>query len=100
MNTGLGIGRLPSDAWAAFRDFIKRSPNVDAGALLARGTPLWADEVAAYNAPFEGRESKAGVRRFPVGSEKVFAKRWCAVSNLSSSIVATRSSASLNAWCV
>lgn len=66
MNTGLGVGRLPSQGWIAFRDFIKRSPNVDIGGLISRGTPLTADEVKAYRAPFEGVESKAGVRRFPV----------------------------------
>lgn len=67
MNTGLGIGKLPSKGWVAFRDFIRRSPDVDVGALLQRGTPLTQDEVEAYRAPFQGSETKAGVRRFPVG---------------------------------
>jgi haloalkane dehalogenase len=70
MNTGLGIGKLPSQAWAAFRDFIKRSPDVDVGALISRGTPLRPEEIDAYRAPYEGAEGKAGVRRFPVSTSR------------------------------
>lgn len=68
MNTGLGVGIMPSEGWRAFRDYVKRTPDLDVGALIARGTPLRPDELAAYRAPYEGFESKAGVRRFPVSS--------------------------------
>jgi len=70
MNTGLGVGRMPSDGWVAFRDYIKRSPDVDVGALIARGTPLSPEEVNAYRAPYDGKVTKAGVRRFPVSEMK------------------------------
>ena len=66
MNTDLPLGQSPSEGWSKFRDFIKRSPDLDVGSLFKRGTPLNDDEVRAYNAPFVGGQtSKAGVRRFP-----------------------------------
>jgi len=66
MNTGLGLGKVPSKAWQDFHDFIKRSPNADVGGIIARGTKhLTPKEIAAYNAPHPDQLSKAGVRRFP-----------------------------------
>lgn len=66
MNTGLGLGGAPSKGWLAFRDYIKRTPDVDVGALIGRGTPLTPDDLRAFNAPYDGIRTKAGVRRFPV----------------------------------
>jgi hypothetical protein len=73
MNTGLAIGKLPSKGWVAFRDYMQKTPDVDVGGLLSRGTPLTAEQVDAYRAPFQGVASKAGVRRFPVSGASVAA---------------------------
>lgn len=70
MNTGLGVGIMLSEGWRAFRDYVKRTPDLDVGALISRGTPLRPEELAAYRAPFVGHESKADVRRFPVRSSR------------------------------
>jgi pimeloyl-ACP methyl ester carboxylesterase len=66
MNTGLGVGRPPSAAWLAWRDYNRANPDLPVGRVMARATPhLTPAEVAAYDAPFPDARYKAGVRRFP-----------------------------------
>ncbi|MBU6372542.1 MAG: alpha/beta fold hydrolase [Alphaproteobacteria bacterium] len=66
MNTTFAVGADPSPGFAAWRAFAARSPDMDVGLLIARGTPhLTPAEIAAYNAPFPDIRYKAGVRRFP-----------------------------------
>ncbi len=67
MNTALGTGEgVPSPGFKAFRDWVNKTPDMDVGRLMLRGTPiLTPDEVDAYNAPFPDIKYKAGVRRFP-----------------------------------
>ena len=68
LNTGLGGGRPPSEAWLRFREVVRAAGgDFQAGRLIrtaaVRGL---ADEVvAAYDAPFPTAESKAGVLAFP-----------------------------------
>jgi haloalkane dehalogenase len=68
LNTGLGGGRPPSEAWLRFREVVRAAAgDFQAGRLIrtaaARG--LADDVVAAYDAPFPTAESKAGVLAFP-----------------------------------
>ncbi|KIJ23435.1 hypothetical protein M422DRAFT_39614 [Sphaerobolus stellatus SS14] len=66
MNTALGLGKAPSKGWNEFHDFIKRSPDVNVGNIIARGTThLTPKEIAAYDAPHPNMQSKSSVRRFP-----------------------------------
>jgi pimeloyl-ACP methyl ester carboxylesterase len=67
MNTVFGTGDFEiSDGFKAFRTFMSRTPDVDAGRLIRSVTPhLTPEEVAAYDAPFPDIKYKAGVRRFP-----------------------------------
>ncbi|MBY8986641.1 MAG: alpha/beta fold hydrolase [Candidatus Lokiarchaeota archaeon] len=67
MNTILGTGDFEiSQGFKAFRDFMSRTPDIDAGRLIRGNTPiLTSEEVAAYNAPFIDIKYKAGIRRFP-----------------------------------
>lgn len=67
MNTTLGTGEgVPSPGFRAFRDFVKKTPDMDVGRLMLRGTPiLTSEELDAYNAPFLDLKYKGGVRRFP-----------------------------------
>jgi haloalkane dehalogenase len=67
MNTTLGTGDVPlTEGFLAWRAFVKKNPDLACGKLLARACPhLTAAEAAAYDAPFPGSASKAGVRRFP-----------------------------------
>jgi len=67
MNTALGTGEgVPSPGFKAFRDWVNKTPDIDVGRLMLRGTPiLMPAEVDAYNAPFPDNNYKAGVRRFP-----------------------------------
>jgi pimeloyl-ACP methyl ester carboxylesterase len=67
MNTALGTGEgVPSPGFKAFRDWVNRTPDMDVGRLMLRGTPiLTSEEINAYNAPFPDITYKAGVRRFP-----------------------------------
>jgi len=67
MNTALGTGEgVPSPGFKAFRDWVNRTPDMDVGRLMLRGTPiLTPEEVEAYNAPFPDIKYKAGIRRFP-----------------------------------
>ena len=67
MNTTLGTGEgVPSPGFKAFRDWVNKTPDMDIGRLMLRGTPnLTPEEVEAYNAPFPDIKYKAGVRQFP-----------------------------------
>ena len=67
MNTALGTGEgVPSSGFKGFRDWVNKTPDIDVGRLMLRGTPiLTPEEVEAYNAPFPDYKYKAGVRRFP-----------------------------------
>ena len=67
MNTVLGTGEgVPSPGFKAFRDWVNKTPDIDVGRLMLRGTPiLTPEEVEAYNAPFPDYKYKAGIRRFP-----------------------------------
>ena len=67
MNTALGTGEgVPSPGFKAFRDWVNKTPDIDIGRLMLRGTSiLTPEEVEAYNAPFPDNNYKAGVRRFP-----------------------------------
>lgn len=67
MNTALGTGEgVPSPGFKAFRDWVNKTPDMDIGRLMLRGTPiLTPEEVKAYNAPFPDYKYKAGIRRFP-----------------------------------
>jgi len=67
MNTALGTGEdVPSPGFKAFRDWVNKTPDMDVGRLMLRGTPiLTPEEVEAYDAPFPDYKYKAGIRRFP-----------------------------------
>ena len=67
MNTALGTGEgVPSPGFKAFRDWVNKTPDMDVGRLMLRGTPILSpEEVEAYNAPFPDIKYKAGIRRFP-----------------------------------
>ena len=67
MNTALGTGEgVPSPGFKAFRDWVNKTPDMDVGRLMLRGTQiLTPEEVEAYNAPFPDYKYKAGIRRFP-----------------------------------
>lgn len=66
-NGGLPEGQDPPAAFAAWRNFSKYSPVFPIGGILQRATTteLSPAEVAAYDAPFDTRGSKAGARIFP-----------------------------------
>lgn len=66
-NGGLPEGQDPPKAFAAWRRFSKYSPVFPIGGILQRAskTELSDAEVAAYDAPFPTRKSKAGARIFP-----------------------------------
>jgi haloalkane dehalogenase len=68
LNTGVGGGRPPSDAWLRFRDVLRAAGGDFQPGRLIRTAAVrgLADEVvAAYDAPFPTPESKAGVLAFP-----------------------------------
>jgi len=66
MNTGLGIGKAPSDGFLAWKNYALSTPDLPIGELIARGTPHLTDaEIAAYNAPFPDAKYKAGAQVFP-----------------------------------
>ncbi len=67
LNTGLFTGRV-SKGFMAWREFVERTPDLPIGMILqgATTTQLPDDVVAAYEAPFPTRESKAGAQRFPL----------------------------------
>lgn len=66
MNTALGVGSPPGEAFMAWRRYVEESPDLDLEGLYRRVAPsLSPDEVTAYAAPWPAREYKAGVRMFP-----------------------------------
>ncbi|MEM8988751.1 MAG: haloalkane dehalogenase [Pseudomonadota bacterium] len=66
MNTGLGVGREPSQGFADWKAYNAANPDLDVAALMKMSTPILSDaEAAAYAAPFPDKSYKAGVRRFP-----------------------------------
>jgi haloalkane dehalogenase len=69
MDTGLFTGRQHmSEGWHAFRDFVERTEDLPIGMLVknACATDVPDEVLAAYEAPFPTRESKAGARAFPL----------------------------------
>ncbi|WP_435417477.1 haloalkane dehalogenase [Parerythrobacter aurantius] len=66
-NGGLPAGQDPPPAFAKWRAFSRYSPVFPIGKILQRATTrtLSDAEVAAYDAPFHNRASKAGARIFP-----------------------------------
>lgn len=66
-NGGLPEGQPAPKAFAAWRMFARITPVFPIGGLLQQATKkeLSEAEVAAYNAPFPTRASKAGARVFP-----------------------------------
>lgn len=66
-NGGLPEGQDPPAAFAAWRRFSRWSPVFPIGGILQRATKrdLSPAEIAAYDAPFPTRASKAGARIFP-----------------------------------
>ena len=66
MNTTIAVGQYPGKGFTQWRDYSNRTPDMDVGALIARGNKhLSQAEVSAYNAPYPNAKYKAGVRRFP-----------------------------------
>jgi haloalkane dehalogenase len=68
LNTGVGGGRPPSEAWLRFREVVRAAGgDFQAGRLIrtAAVRGLSDEVVAAYDAPFPTAESKAGVLAFP-----------------------------------
>ncbi|MFX1348930.1 MAG: haloalkane dehalogenase [Promethearchaeota archaeon] len=56
-----------SQGFLLFRDFVRRTPDFEAGRLIKSVTPILTQEdVKAYNAPFPDITYKAGIRRFPM----------------------------------
>lgn len=66
-NGGLPAGEPAPEAFRKWRTFSKRSPIFPIGGILQKATvrELSKAEVAAYDAPFPTRGSKAGARIFP-----------------------------------
>lgn len=67
-NTLLPVGEgKPADAFLAWREFARTSPDFRIGPLLQRATvrELTDAEVAAYDAPFPDEAHKAAARAFP-----------------------------------
>jgi pimeloyl-ACP methyl ester carboxylesterase len=56
-----------SQGFLLFRDFVRRTPDFEAGRLIKSVTSILTEEdVKAYNAPFPDITYKAGIRRFPM----------------------------------
>jgi len=69
METGPFTGRQRmSEAWHAFREFVRENEDVPVGALVGGGcaTDPGDEVIAAYDAPFPDPASKAGARAFPL----------------------------------
>jgi haloalkane dehalogenase len=69
METGLFTGeQRMSDAWWTFHDFVERTEDFPISILVKNAVARGMDEavVAAYDAPFPTKESKAGARSFPL----------------------------------
>ncbi len=67
MNTTLGTGDVRlGEGFLAWRDHVRKNPDLACGRLMQRTCPhLAPGEAAAYDAPFPDARFKAGVRRFP-----------------------------------
>lgn len=66
MNTTIAVGRSPGAGFLAWRDYCRKNPDLQVGALMGRAVPfLNEQERAAYDAPFPDARYKSGVRRFP-----------------------------------
>jgi haloalkane dehalogenase len=68
LNTGLGGGRPPSEAWLRFREVVRAAGgDFQPGRLIrtAAVRGLADDVVAAYDAPFPAARAKAGALAFP-----------------------------------
>jgi haloalkane dehalogenase len=68
LNTGVGGGRPPSQAWLRFRELVRAAGgDFEPGRLIRRNATRGLTDavVAAYDAPFPTPESKAGARAFP-----------------------------------
>jgi haloalkane dehalogenase len=69
MDSGLFTGhQRMTDAWNAFRDFVRRTEDLPISMLVRRAclTDPGDAVAAAYDAPFPTLESKAGARAFPL----------------------------------
>ncbi|MGB7374500.1 haloalkane dehalogenase [Pontixanthobacter sp.] len=66
-NGGLPAGQDPPPAFAKWRTFARLSPVFPIGGIIQKATRTALDDsvVAAYNAPYDTRASKAGSRIFP-----------------------------------
>ncbi len=68
-NTGLPTGDQPAgDAFMKWQAFSQHTPVFGAGSIIQRScvTPLTAEVVAAYDAPFPDESYKEGARQFPL----------------------------------
>ncbi len=68
-NTGLPTGdHHPGDAFLKWQEFSQRTPVFTVGGIIQRScvTPLTAEVVAAYDAPFPDESYKEGARQFPL----------------------------------
>jgi haloalkane dehalogenase len=69
METGPFTGhQRMSDAWLAFREFVRGEPDVPIGVLVRGGCKEDPGDavIGAYEAPYPNAESKAGARAFPL----------------------------------
>jgi haloalkane dehalogenase len=69
METGPFTGHQKmSDAWFAFRDFVRENADVPVGFLVKGGclNDPGEEVIAAYDAPYPDPASKAGARAFPL----------------------------------
>ncbi|HET9732743.1 MAG TPA: haloalkane dehalogenase [Acidimicrobiales bacterium] len=67
-NTGLPTGDVPpNDAFMQWQRFSQEAPNFPIGKIISGGcsSPMPADVIAAYDAPFPDDSFKAGARRLP-----------------------------------
>lgn len=66
-NGGLPEGQVPPRAFAIWRAFARYSPVFPIGRIVKQGTrrELAPAEIAAYDAPFPTRASKAAARAYP-----------------------------------
>lgn len=66
-NGGLPAGNVNARAFKVWRAFSRYSPVFPIAKIIQAGTKrrLSADEMAAYDAPFDTRSAKAGARIFP-----------------------------------
>jgi haloalkane dehalogenase len=68
MDSGLLSGRQRmGSTWLAFRDYVRRTPELPVGQLVSAGChrPPAPEVAAAYDAPFPDARSQGGVHAFP-----------------------------------